>query len=84
MPWWKLGNLRVEGVDKIMQCFENDEVPGLHVNFHVPVSQLAQIYGRKDSQYIYTRDDLILRWLRMWGEDNWQNGGRLETKSVFY
>lgn len=75
MPWWRLGNLRAEGIDKIMDRYENDKVPGLHVNFHISVSQLAQIYGRKNSQYIYTRDDLILRWLRMWGEDCWQNGG---------
>jgi len=80
MPWWKLGNLRAEGVDRIMHCFENDKVPGLHVNFHVPVSQLAQAYGRTDSQYIYTREDLILRWLRMWGEDYWQSGGSLELQ----
>lgn len=69
MPWWKLGNLATDGVDGIMHAFEKDEAPGLHVNFHIPVSQLARRYGRKDSQYMYTREDLILRWLRMWGED---------------
>ena len=70
MPWWKLGNLRMDGVESIMHCFENDQAPGLYVNFHIPVSQLAHTYGRIDSQYIYTRDDLILRWLRMWGEEH--------------
>ncbi len=77
MPWWKLGNLKIESIDEIMDYYENDKVPGLHVNFHVPISQLAQKYGRKDSQYIYTRDDLILRWLRMWGEEYWESGGSL-------
>ncbi len=71
MPWWKLGNLRVDGVEAIMRCFENDEAPGLYGNFHLPVAQLAQTYGRKDSQYLYTREDLILRWLRLWGEEYW-------------
>jgi len=80
MPWWKLGNLKIVGVDKIIWCFENDEVPGLRVNFHIPISQLARTYGRKDSQYIYTRDDLILRWLRMWGEDCWQSRGKFELQ----
>jgi hypothetical protein len=75
-PWWRLGNLRLEGVDGIMRCFEHDRVPGLHVNFHVPVSELAQTYGRKDSRRLYTQGDLILRWLRMWGEDYWQRGQR--------
>jgi hypothetical protein len=72
MPWWRLGNLQAESVDEIMHCYENDQAPGLHVNFHIPVSQLAQKYGRKNSQSMYTRDDLILRWLRMWGEEYWQ------------
>lgn len=72
MPWWKLGNLRLEGVDRIMRCFENDEPPGLYGSFHVPVSHLAQTYGRQNSLYLYTRQDLILRWLRMWGEAAWR------------
>lgn len=79
MPWWRLGNLKMEGVDKLISCFENDGVPGLLVNFKIPISQLARMYGRKESRYIYTRDDLILRWLRMWGEDCWQNGGKFES-----
>jgi len=82
MPWWRLGNLRAEGIDKIMDRYENDEVPGLHVNFRIPVSHLAQKYARKNSQSIYTREDLILRWLRMWGEDCWQNGGKLDFQEV--
>jgi hypothetical protein len=57
-----------------MHCFEHDETPGLYANFHVPVSQLAQAYGRTDSRYLYTtRGDLISRWLRMWGEAKNQN-----------
>lgn len=73
MPWWNLGNLKVKGLDKIIKCFENDGVPGLRVNFHVPISQLSQMYAREGSQYIYTRDDLILRWLRMWCEITGKN-----------
>jgi len=68
MPWWRLGNLKTDGLDRIMACFENDEAPGLYANFHVPVSRLAQAYGRRDSQCLYVREDLISRWLRMWGE----------------
>ncbi|CAG0935071.1 hypothetical protein TFLX_03896 [Thermoflexales bacterium] len=73
MPWWKLGNLQTDGVDQVMQRFENDEVWGLHGNFRVPVSQLAQAYGRPASRLLYARDDLVLRWLREWGEDQWRN-----------
>ena len=72
MPWWRLGNLKTDGLDRIMHCFEHDETPGLYANFHVPVSQLAQAYWRKDSRYLYTRGDLISRWLRMWGESHYK------------
>jgi MoaA/NifB/PqqE/SkfB family radical SAM enzyme len=68
MPWWKLGNLRSDGLDVILGCFENDEAPGLHLNFHMPVSRPARAYGRIASQYLYTREDLIWRWLRMGGD----------------
>lgn len=73
MPWGRLGNLRREGVAQIMQRFENDEVLGLHGNFRVPISQLAQTYGHPTSRLLYARDDLVLRWLREWGEDQWRN-----------
>lgn len=75
MPWWRLGNLKTEGVDRIMRCFENDGALGLQGSFRVPVSHLAHTYGRRDSQYLYSREDLILRWLRMWGQDQWHSQG---------
>ena len=71
MPWWRLGNLESDGLDRITSCFENDETPGLYANFWVPVSQLAETYGRQDGNSLYERDDLIVRWLRMWGASHW-------------
>jgi hypothetical protein len=71
MPWWCLGNLDEDGLDPIMQRYEQDEVPGLQAMFHVPVSELARAYGRPDSRLLYERDDLITRWLRMWCEERW-------------
>lgn len=69
LKWWCIGNLKSDGIDRIMNRFINDEVPGLKVNFKVPISQLAKKYGRSNSQYLYTEEDLIRRWMRMWGED---------------
>jgi len=34
-PWWKLGNLNQDGVGSIIDRFENDKVPGLHVIHNV-------------------------------------------------
>ena len=63
MPWWRLGNLKMDGIRTVMRRFELDEVPGLYVSHHVPVSQLACTYGRPKSRQLYSREDLILRWL---------------------
>jgi hypothetical protein len=71
MPWWRLGNLEVDGLDAIMRRYEGDEAPGLQALFHVPVSELARAYGRPSSQLLYERDDLITLWLRMWAEERW-------------
>jgi len=40
----------------------------LYANFHVPVSELARRYGRRDSRLLYRPSDLEERWLRLWGE----------------
>ena len=44
-----------------MRRFERDEAPGLQAMFHVPVSDLAQAYGRPNGRRLYDRDDLIVR-----------------------
>lgn len=69
MAWWCLGNIEKDGIDKVMNRFINNEVIGLNANFEVSVSHLAKEYGRRESDYLYTEDDLIIRWLRLWGED---------------
>lgn len=68
-PWWCLGNLKADGLEIIMRRYENNDVPGLRANFTVPVSELAQRYGRRDSQQLYAEGDVVLRWLRLWGEE---------------
>ena len=72
MPWWRLGNLDEDELEAIMGRYERDEVLGLHALFHVPVSELARTYGRPGSRLLYERDNLIVRWLRMWAEGRWQ------------
>jgi hypothetical protein len=69
-PAWRLGNLRAEGLDVVMGRFERDAVPGLQAMFHVPVAELAAAYGRPESRLLYDRDDLIVRWIKLWTDDH--------------
>jgi len=68
MPWWRLGNLGIDGISAIMRRFENDELPGMQANFHIPVSELAKMYGEKGSRKIYKPGDLKSRLIRQWSQ----------------
>jgi len=66
MPWWRLGNMKRDGVGEIMRRFEGDETPGMHAHFQVPISELTKAYGRGDSRKIYDVSDLKTRLVRQW------------------
>jgi hypothetical protein len=69
-PAWRLGNLQAQPLADILDRYEHDAVPGLQAMFHVPISELAAAYGRPDSRLLYERDDLIIRWIKLWTLDH--------------
>jgi hypothetical protein len=66
---FRLGNLKTDGLQKIVETFENDATPGLQALFHVPVSELARKHGQSENQQIYALDDLKYLWARRWAEE---------------
>lgn len=72
MPWWKLGNIEIDSIDKIMDNFEKNKNFGLHMNYNVRISKLVKKYGEL-SDKLYTKDDLILKYMRMHGEEYWKS-----------
>jgi len=72
MPWWRLGNLERDGIGEIMRGFEGDEPPGMYAHFHIPVSELAEAYGRRESRKIYDIRDLKTRLVRQWAQSRWE------------
>ena len=66
---WKLGNLRIDGVDKILRAYRDCKTPGLIANKTMPVSSLAERYGDKNGRKLYVKDDLITKYLHQWGND---------------
>ena len=69
-PWWRLGNLKTDGIGEIMRRFENDETEGMHAHFHIPISTLAETYGERDSRKIYKLSDLKSRLVRQWAQSH--------------
>ena len=70
--WWRLGNLKTDGISEIMRRFENDETEGMYAHFHIPISTLADAYGQRDSRKIYKIDDLKSRLVRQWAQNQWE------------
>jgi len=69
-PWWRLGNLKTDGIGEIMRRFENDETEGMYAHFHIPISTLVDTYGQRDSRKIYKISDLKSRLVRQWAQSS--------------
>ena len=67
--WWRLGNLKTDGIDSIIKAYRDETTPGMKMNRTMPVSELARRYGDKNSNKLYHKDDLVCRWLHQWGVD---------------
>ncbi len=72
--WWRLGNLKNDGVDIIMKAYRDGTTPGMTANRTISVSELACRFGDKNSTKLYTKDDLICRFMHQWGENYIKNG----------
>jgi hypothetical protein len=67
--WWRLGNLKTDGVDKILRAYRNETPPGMTANRTIPIYELARRYGDINSKKLYTKGDLICRFMHLWGVD---------------
>ena len=68
-PWWRLGNLKRDGVDAILHALWHQTTPGMTALCTLPLCELARRYGDPSSTRLYDRDNLISRFMHQWGED---------------
>jgi len=80
--WWRLGNLKTDGVDVIIKAFRDETTPGMRMNREMPIRELAQKYGDRGSKKLYDKSDLVCRFMHQWGVDWMQqyNRGQLVAK----
>jgi len=71
--WWRLGNLKTDGVDSVIKAYRDETSPGMRMNREVPISDLAQRYGIKNSTKLYNKSDLVCRFMHQWGADYIKN-----------
>lgn len=67
--WWRLGNLKTDGIDVIIKAYRDETTPGMKINRQMPIKELAKRYGDIHSRKLYDKSDLICRWLHQWGVD---------------
>lgn len=63
-PWWKLGNLKEDGLISILDSYRRHTSVGLQIIYGVPLSELARRYANPKSKLVYTsRADLAGLWV---------------------
>lgn len=67
--WWRIGNLKTDGVDAIIRAYRDQTTPGMRMNRDISISELARRYGNKAGRKMYHKDDLVCKWLHEWGVD---------------
>ena len=65
--WWRLGNLKRDGLDSILRSYRDETTPSMRANRTIPVAGLTRRYGNRESSKLYRPDDLICRFLHQWG-----------------
>ncbi len=71
--WWRLGNLKADSVETIMQRFEKDEILGLDTLLNYPRDRLAREYGDPNGLKIYSaKDDLLSLYMAKYCEETWE------------
>ncbi len=65
--WWRLGNLKEDGVEKVIETFLNRNTPGLRMNYETPVRYFARKYGNPESDILWAKSDLVHKWIRTEG-----------------
>jgi len=63
-PWWKVGNLKKEGVAGIVDRLENDRVPAFRTTTTVPLQARARRFGNPASRRVVNEIEAF--WLERW------------------
>ena len=70
VEWWCLGNVKKDGVGKIMDNFISRNSPGMKMNFEIPVRYFAEKYGKQDNERLWAKVDLVQKWHRLEAMNN--------------
>ncbi len=58
-PYWRLGNLKEDGAEKIVQNYLENKSSAQGARLNIPISEMARECGAPDSGRLFTKDDYI-------------------------
>lgn len=59
-PWWKLGNLKEDSVEKILDSYYENKSMAQRIMQTVPVSDMINVCGNKDSERLFLEEDYFM------------------------
>lgn len=59
-PWWYLGNLKTDGVKKVLFNYKNNNSLAQKISFEVPLCKLAEKCGNPNSTKLFSKDDYLI------------------------
>ena len=71
-PWWRLGNLKTDGMEHLLAAFVGSNAPGLRAGTDLTLHEAVSAYGRIGSDRLYSRSDLCQLWLEKYCRDRWK------------
>ena len=77
-PWWRLGNLRTDGIARIVETYEQDRCPGLRTIHSIPLRHLATVQGDSAGRKVYDgTDDLAALYVDRYCQDAMKHSAML-------
>ncbi|MDM1006016.1 hypothetical protein QTJ04_07080 [Clostridium perfringens] len=59
-PWWYLGNIKRDGVKKVLDNYINNRSLGQKSSLEVPIKEMVKVCGDQNSNRLFDRDDYII------------------------
>ena len=69
--WWKIGNIKDNKVEEIIDNYQNNKAFAMHISNTIPISQLVKKCGDEKSDKLFSIDDYLDYLLNKYCEDEY-------------
>ncbi len=58
--WWRLGNLKTDGVEQIINNYVNNKTKAQYLINYIPIGEMVSLCGNPNSERLFTKEDYII------------------------